>query len=762
MKISLLKQALPVAIFAFFHFNVLAQTDVVQHVNPFIGTGGHGHTFPGATLPFGMVQLSPDTRLKGWDGCGGYHFSDSIIYGFSHTHLSGTGVSDYGDVLISPTIGKPEWNNKQYASLFSKDKEKASAAYYSVFLEKPKVQVELTATLRSGLHKYTFAKSDAANIQIDLEHRDKVKDAYIEITGDREIVGYRISNKWSVKQPVYFVIQFSKPFKEAGIKGGVGLQKGKGSKKGKSLKAYAQFDTGEGEAILVKVGISAVSIEGARKNLEAEQSGFNFDEVYSKAVQAWDQELSKIKVEGSNADDKAVFYTALYHSMIAPNTYQDVDGKYLGRDRKVHQADGMDYYTVFSLWDTYRALHPLLTIIDRKRTGDFVKTFLLQYDQAGLLPIWELAAFETFCMIGYHSVPVITDAWMKGITDFDGQKALEAMRNSAEISQRDLRKHRQFGAIVTTSSAFRYRIGFDHYRKKGFVKKSFMSGAVSKTLEYAYDDWCIAQMAKALGDTATQQTYIKRAANYKKMFDPATGFMRPRNGRGFVKKFDPFKVDFKVYVEANAWQYNFHVAQDVSGHMALYGGKAPYANFLDSLFNAPSSLKGLLVQDVSGLIGQYAHGNEPSHHVAYLYNYAGQPWKAQAMTRRIMQEMYQNQPDGLSGNEDCGQMSAWYVFSAMGFYPVCPGSDHYAIGSPLFDKISIQLENGKAFSIHAEGNSESNIYIQSARLNGQPYTKSYIRYEDIAAGGLLEIVMGATPNQAWGSSEADVPVLSLE
>jgi predicted alpha-1,2-mannosidase len=479
---------------------------------------------------------------------------------------------------------------------------------------------------------------------------------------------------------------------------------------------------------LVKVGVSAVSIEGARKNLEAEQTGFDFDEVYTQAIQKWSKELGKINVETDNIINKRIFYTALYHSMIAPNTYQDVNGQYLGRDRKVHQADGMGYYTVFSLWDTYRALHPLLTIIDRKRTGDFVKTFLLQYDQAGLLPIWELSAFETFCMIGYHSIPVITDAWMKGITDFDGYKALAAMRNSAEISQKELKKHRQFGSITTTASAFRYRIGFDHYREKGFIKKSFMGGSVAKTLEYAYDDWCIAQMAKALGDSATYKTYIKRAANYKNVFDPSTGYMRGRNKKGFVKKFDPFNIDFKVYVEANAWQYNFHAVQDVSGHMELLGGKEAYAKFLDSLFNAPSIIKGKLVQDVSGLVGQYAHGNEPSHHVAYLYNYARQPWKTQAMIRRIMKEMYHDQPDGLSGNEDCGQMSAWYVFSAMGFYPVCRGSDHYAIGSPLFDKISIQLENGKSFALQTDGNSGENIYIQSARLNGKPYTKSYIRY----------------------------------
>jgi predicted alpha-1,2-mannosidase len=745
----------------FIPMQLFAQSNFVQYVNPFVGTGGHGHTFPGATMPFGMVQLSPDTRLKGWDGCSGYHYSDTIIYGFSHTHLSGTGCTDYGDVLITPTTGEPEWNNKNYSSTFLKEKEKASAGYYSVFLEKPKVLAELTTTLRTGLHKYTFPKSQQANIQIDLTHRDKENDTYISINGNNEIVGYRISTKWSVKQPVYFVIHFSKPFKESGIKSALGTHKGNGSKKGKNLKAYAQFETEKDEVILVKVGISAVSIEGARKNLEIEQDEFDFDGIMTDAVGAWNKELQKIEVESNNVDYKRIFYTALYHSMIAPNIYQDVDGQYLGRDRKIHSTKDMGYYTVFSLWDTYRALHPLLTIIDRKRTSDFVNTFLTQYEQAGILPIWELSAFETFCMIGYHSIPVITDAHMKGIHTFDTQKALLAMKNSAEMSQKELRKHRQFGSIITTASAFRYRKGFDYYRKHGFIKKSFMSGSVAKTLEYAYDDWCIAQFALAIGDSATYQTYIHRANNYKNVFDPTTGFMRGRNKKGFVKKFDPFVADFKVYVEANAWQYNFHVAQDVSGHIELLGGKEAYASFLDSLFNAPSALKGMLTQDISGLIGQYAHGNEPSHHVAYLYNYAGQAWKTQQLSRQIMNEMYHDQPDGLSGNEDCGQMSAWYVFSAMGFYPVCPGSDHYVIGSPLFDKTNIRLENGKTFTIQTTNSSTENIYIQSAKLNGVVYNKSFIRFEDIADGGILEIEMGKNPNKNWGTADEDIPVLNI-
>ena len=739
-----------------------AQPNLAQYVNPFIGTGGHGHTFPGPTLPFGMVQLSPDTRLKGWDGCSGYHYSDTIIYGFSHTHLSGTGCSDYGDVMIMPTVGKVSLSNRDYASPIKKEKEKASAGYYSVFLEKPGVLAELTTTLRTGLHKYTFPKSSESNIILDLTHRDKLKEGTIQIENDHEITGYRVSDKWASNQHVYFVIQFSKPFHTSGITNGIKKIKGEGQLKGKKLKAFVQFNTETGEAILVKVGISAVSLEGARKNLEAEQDAFDFDGVLTDAVGTWNKELWKIEVESDNTNNKKIFYTALYHSMIAPNIFQDVDGMYRGRDGNNHAAQH-GYYTVFSLWDTYRALHPLLTIIDRKRTGDFIKTFLLQYDQAGLLPIWELAGYETFCMIGYHAVPVILDAYSKGIRDFDAVKALEAMIKSAELSEKGYKLYKLPGTLLVNTSYYRYKKDFDEYQKQGYISKGMMSGSVSRTLEYAYDDWCIAEMARTVGDNSAYETYLSRGENYKKVFDPKTGFMRARKGmKGFAKKFDPYAAKFSSYVEANAWQYSFYVPQDISGHMALLGGKEQMSQFLDSLFNAASELSGAYTRDISGLIGQYAHGNEPSHHVAYLYNYSGQAWKTQAMSRRIMSEMYHPEPNGLPGNEDCGQMSAWYVFSALGFYPVCPGSDHYAIGSPLFEKASMHLENGQIFTVTAKNNSEQNIYIQSAILNGKPYTKSYLLYEDIAQGGQLELIMGSAPNRKWGTAEGDVPVLSLQ
>ncbi len=738
---------------------LFCQQDVAKYVDPFIGTGGHGHTFPGPTLPFGMVQLSPDTRLRGWDGCSGYHFSDNVIYGFSHTHLSGTGCSDYGDVLLMPTVGEVTWNNQQYASSFQKENELATAGYYSVFLDKPGVRAELTATTRTGLHRYTFPKTDAANIILDLNHRDQLNEGLIQISGDNEISGYRISTKWASNQHVYFVIQFSKPFKTFGI---AGCKRGKRSKqtKGGRLKAFVQFATEKDEVIHVRVGISPVSVEGARKNLEAEQPEFDFARTKAAAVAMWNAELGKIEIEDEDERKKRIFYTALYHAMIAPNVYQDVDGNYRGRDGKISASNGFTNYTVFSLWDTYRALHPLFTLISRDRNADFIRTFLTQYEQAGLLPIWELAGYETFCMIGYHSIPVITDAYLKGITGFDAQRALEAMKKSAETSQKDLKRYKLKGSIIVDASYFRYAAGFDDYLKYGFIRQRFINNSVSKTLEYAYDDWCIAQMAKALGDSVGYETYIGRAANYRNLFDPETGFMRPRGKHNFKRRFDPYKVT-QSYTEANAWQYSFYVPHDISGHMQLLGGKEKLGTFLDTLFTTSSKLKGPIKQDVSGLMGQYAHGNEPSHQIVYQYNYAGQPWKTQARVRKIMDEFYSDKPDGLVGNEDCGQMSAWYIFSALGFYPVCPGSDHYVIGSPIFKKAILHLENGKDFTVQTSGNDENNVYIQSATLNGSNYTKSYLKYADITNGGILELKMGSAPNQNWGSAEGDVPVTEI-
>ena len=724
--------------FLFISTAAFAQKDFTQYVDPFVGTGGHGHTFPGPTMPFGMMQLGPDTRLEGWDGCSGYHYSDNKVYGFSHTHLSGTGCSDYGDVLLMPTIGKPKFNEKGHMSSFSKKNEKATVGYYSTYLDDTKIKVELAATTRAGIHKYTFPKSSEANVILDLNHRDELKAGEVSINGDHEITGARLSHGWADKQYVYFVIQFSNPFKKFGVNTGLGVHEGERKATDSVLKAYVSFETNEGEVVYMKVGISAVSIDGARKNLEAEIPGWDFDKVVAGTKAAWNKELGKIDIDSKDPVVMRTFYSALYHSMVAPNTYQDVDGKYRGRDLKIHETKDFNYYTVFSLWDTYRAEHPLLTLIDKKRSSGFINTFLTEYEQGGDLPVWELSACETGCMIGYHSVPVITEAYMKGVTGFDPNKALEAMKHSAMEDRNGLKDYKQFG----------------------YIKMKSDNENVSKTLEYAFDDWCIAMFAKKLGKMDDYNYFIKRAQNYKNLYDAQTGFMRPKQ-ESFKPNFDPYEVDHN-YTEGNAWQYSFYVPQDLTGQMKLMGGKEKLATFLDSVFNTSSVLHGHKQDDISGMIGQYAHGNEPSHQIAYEYDYAGQAWKTQAMIRRICTELYRDQPDGLSGNEDCGQMSAWYVLSALGIYEVCPSGDQYAIGSPVVDKAVIHLENGKSFTINVKNNDAKNVYINSAKLNGANYTKSYLTYEDISNGGEIEFDMSATPNKNWGTSEADVPVTKID
>ena len=727
-----------ISLFSFVPSFCNAQNDYTAFVDPFIGTGGHGHTFPGAVVPFGMVQLSPDTRLEGWDGCSGYHYSDSIIYGFSHTHLSGTGGSDYGDILLMPTLDPLQLQNKDYSSTFKKANEKASPGYYSVLLDKSNITVELTATAHTGLQKYTFPKSGNSNVILDLTHRDKVKNGEINIVGNNEINGVRISSAWAETQMVYFVIQFSKPFRKSGIAKSDIIQDGIKRDTGEFLKAYVQFETKQGEIIYARIGISGVSIDGARKNLEAEQPNFNFEKVEKNAHNLWNRELSKIEIETKDIKAKKIFYTSLYHCFIAPNIYQDVDGKYRGRDLKIHETKDFNYYTVFSLWDTYRALHPLFTLIDRKRTADYINTFITQYKQGGCLPVWELSGWETNCMIGYHAVPVIAEAYLKGIPGFDIQKAFEAMK----------------------FSAMEDRNGLKSYKENGYIKFNSEGQNVSRTLEYAYDDWCIAMVAKKLGKEKDYKYFIKRAQNYKNVFDTSTGFMRPRNG-DFLSPFDTYSVD-NNYTEANAWQYSFYVPQDLDGHIKLLGGKNKLVNFLDSLFAASSKLTGHEQMDISGMIGQYVHGNEPSHQIAYEYDYAGQPWKSQYWVRRIMDELYDNKPDGLAGNEDCGQMSAWYILSSLGFYEVCPGGNQYAIGSPIFDKAVIHFENGKSFTISTTNNSKIYKYIQSATLNNKVYTKSFLTYEDLTKGGTINFDMGAEPNKVWGSGITDMPETKID
>lgn len=644
--------------------------DFAKHVNPFIGTGGHGHTFPGATVPYGMVQLSPDTRIDGsWDGCGGYHYSDNLIYGFSHTHLNGTGVSDYGDIMLMPTMGEPSFDNKVYSSTFSHANEKASAGFYSVKLDKHNIDVRLTTSTRVGFHEYAFNKDGQANIILDLRHRDKLLEGRVNIIDDKTIEVLRRSEAWARDQYVYARIEFSKPYNSYITKHG---DYSKDVNKGEYQACTFGFKVKKGEKILVKVSLSPTSYEGAKLN-SSEIKHWNFDKAHKAAIALWDKELSKIEVTSNDKDKLAIFYTALYHTMMQPNIAQDLDGKYRGRDNKIHVAEGFDYYTVFSLWDTFRAAHPLYTLIDKKRTSDYINTFIKQYEQGGRLPVWELASNETDCMIGYHSVSVIADAMVKGIKGFDYEKAFEASK----------------------ASAMRDVLGLDAYKKNGFISIDDEHESVSKTLEYAYDDWCIAQMALLLNKQEDYQYFMKRSQNWKNIFDWETGFMRPKKNGGWDKPFDPREVN-NNFTEGNSWQYSFFVPQDIEGMIQAYGGKEKFEAKLDEMFNSESKTTGREQVDVTGLIGQYAHGNEPSHHMTYLYNYVGKPEKTNEKVKYILDNFYTNTPDGLIGNEDCGQMSAWYVLSSMGIYSVTPGiGGFWSPGHPYFDKIVVSEGNKK-------------------------------------------------------------------
>lgn len=706
-----------------------------QLVNPFIGTGGHGHTYPGAVAPFGMLQVSPDSRLDGWDGCSAYHYSDDVIYGFSHTHLSGTGVSDYGDLLLMPMIDQGFLNNGSekgiengYASRFSHEKEKAEAGFYEVELDNG-VKVELTTGQRVGIQRYSFPKSaKKAYVVIDLKHRDQLIDVELKVNGENELLGFRRSNAWATDQQFYFVLQFNQEFQS--------IEFEQDSVNGvlKNSKALLQFDPKE--PLVTKVGASSVSIEGARKNLNAELQDFDFDALRKKTQEAWEKQLAKIKVKSDNLEQKKIFYTALYHNFIVPNLFSDVDGRYRGLDGKVHQADH-DIYTIFSLWDTYRATHPLYNLVARDQNLNFVKTMLRHYQDGGKLPVWELAGNETNCMIGYHSVSVISDAYNKGLIDFDTKLALEAMQASALNKEDD---------------------GLVAIQKKGFIEMTDNPESVSKTLEYAYDNWCIAQFAKSLGQDSVYDQFIELAQIYKGVFDPQTNFMRARVNGGWFHPFSPAEVNFN-YTEANSWQYSLYVPQDIEGWIQLAGGASALSSYLDSLFLTSSDMGGHAQADITGLIGQYAHGNEPSHHMAYLYNYAGQPQKTQTRVRQILSTLYSNAPDGLSGNEDCGQMSAWFIFSAMGFYPVTPGSDIYAIGSPLFDEVELKIGE-KPLKIIAKNNSAEHIYVQSLSLNGEKISTSYLSFEQLKAGGELVFEMGPKASE-WATAKENWPRSSI-
>lgn len=714
---------------------------LISYVNPFIGTGGHGHTYPGVTMPYGMVQLSPDTRLEGWDGCSGYHYTDSVVYGFSHTHLSGTGVGDYGDILLMPTTGEIRFNNGAngnpgYASTFQKVKEKAEPGYYATHLEDYNIGVELTATERVGFHQYSAASS-AVNLILDLTHRDQVISSGLRIISETEIEGFRISDAWAKEQHVYFVAQFSESFEDFSTEKDPQVDPRNGLWQSNNIKAAFRFKTGS-KPLMVKVAISPVDIAGARNNLQQELPGWDFARTKEAAQAAWERQLSKIKITDSERENKTVFYTSLYHTAIVPNLFMDVDGRYRGTDLQIHQSAEHTQYTVFSLWDTYRATKPLYTITEPDRMGDFVKTLLKHEEEGGKLCMWELAGNYTGCMIGYHAVPVIVDAYMKGYRDFDAKAALKAM--------------------VATATAD--ELGKTHYEEDGFLLAEKEHESVSKTLEYAYDDWCIAVFAKELGEEDIYKRFMERAQSYKNVLDPGTHFMRAKVGHRWEKPFDPTEVTF-AFTEANSWQYSFSVPHDIAGLAELQGGKDSLEKKLDELFLTNAKVTGRDMKDISGLIGQYAHGNEPSHHIAYLYNYLGKPWKSQQRVRQILKEMYFNAPNGLSGNEDCGQMSAWYILSSMGFYPVVPGSNEYVLGSPLFEKVEIALDSAKTFTITSENNSPKAIYVQEVRLNGESISRNYITHEEIMTGGNLTFVMGESPNEARGTATTDAPTSAI-
>ena len=711
-------------------------TEYAQYVNPLIGTDFTGNTYPGAQVPFGSIQLSPDNGLPGWNRISGYYYPDSTIAGFSHTHLSGTGAGDLYDIMFMP-VTRPYKEAEPplgIHSSFSHNDEFASAGYYRVLLKDYNINVELTATKRCGIQRYTFPKAESS-IFLNLKKAmnwDFTLDSYIEVVDSCTIRGYRISQGWSPEQHVYFQTRFSRPFDDYQIDKTDITTKEKG-KIGTAYIARFDFNTEKDEEILVTTALSGVSMEGAALNLQTEAPKDDFDYYYAQAVSNWNTQLGKIKIEGGSTDDQTVFYTALYHSMLAPTIYSDVDGSYMGADRKIHKAEGWTNYSTFSLWDTFRASHPLFTYTQPERANEMIKGFLEFYKQSGALPLWNLYGWETNMMIGYHAVPVIVDAYLKGVGDFDPELALEA--------------------CVASANRDDYH-GIGEYKSMGYVPaysdpKLWKSWSMSKTLEYAYDDYCIARMAEKMGKADIAQEFYKRSENYRNVFNPASLFMQPRDEKGNFAKDFKAETYTEDICESNGWQYFWSVQHNIDDLIRLVGGEERFAQRLDSMFTyTPASDEELPIFS-TGMIGQYAHGNEPSHHVIYLYNKVKQPWKTQQYAAKVMHELYTNEPGGLCGNEDCGQMSAWYVFSAMGFYPVDPISGQYEIGTPMFPHVEMKLSNGKTFTVNAPAVSRENIYIQSVKVNGQPYTKSYLTHELIMSGATVEFEMGAAPGPVW-------------
>lgn len=696
--------------------NEVAPESLTQYVNPMIGSGDHGHVFVGANVPFGFVQLGPSQHVRGWDWCSGYHYTDSVIVGFSHTHLSGTGIGELGDVTLFPSLS-PETREGKFAH----DNEVVRPGYYKVTFEDSGITAELTATERTGMHRYAYpADADTAYLRLDLNYGigwDAPTATSLTVVNDSVVCGERFSTGWAKEQKIYFTARFSRSFDTCALVGD-------------SIATFAF--AAPAEPVLVKVGLSSTSVDNAIANLDAENSGWDFDAMVAAADQKWNDALGTMKVKGDDETDKILFYTALYHTMVAPSVFSDVNGDYLGADGKVHNSGGGNIYTTFSLWDTYRAAHPLYTLIVPEMQADFGKTFINIYEQQGVLPVWHLVGNETWCMQGNPGVVVLTDLVLKGF-DIDAEKAYEAAKGSALADNRSLDLLKQYGYVP-------YDLDPAHE-------------TVAKGLEYALADAGVAKLAEKLGKTDDARYFSERAASYKKYYDPATKFMRGLSSKGeFSEPFDPFHSEPMKgdYCEGNAWQYLWLVPHDVHGLVELMGGEEAFVEKLDSLFIVEGDFGENVAPDLTGLIGQYVHGNEPSHHILYMYNYVGQPWKAARWSRDVMHRFYKNEPAGLFGNEDVGQMSAWLVMAATGLYQVEPEGGKYIIGSPLFEEITIAPRGGKPFTIKAEGNSPENIYVQEATFNGKPYDKSYLMYDDIAAGGELVLKMGATPSDTFG------------
>ncbi|MCC9138399.1 GH92 family glycosyl hydrolase [Pontibacter silvestris] len=722
---------------------------LTKYVDPYIGSGFHGHVFVGANVPFGAVQLGPTNITEGWDWCSGYHYSDSTIVGFAHTHLSGTGIGDLGDIAVMPTTGPVrlmkgtlEDMESGYMSLYSHEEEKAQPGYYAVKLQRYNIQAELTATERVGFHQYTFPKAEESHILFDLNEGigwDQAIDTFIEQINDSTLAGYRYSKGWAPDQRIYFTAVFSKPFQNFSsfqITDSTGTTIP--ASKGNHIKGVANFSTQAGEKIKLKVGVSPVSSENALANIKEEIPHWDFEKVVSNADQAWNRELQKVQIQADDTAQLRTFYTALYHTMIAPSIFNDHNGDYLGTDKKIYKDASFTNLTTFSLWDTYRAAHPLFTMLQHDRVNDMVNSMLAVYQQQGKLPMWHLMGNETNTMVGYSAVPVIADALLKGFNGFDKDLAYEAMKTTAMQDDKGLKSVKALGYIPANTTV----------------------ESVAMGLEYAIDDWCLAQVAKKMSKDEDYQYFSKRAKNYENYFDKQTRFMRGRISENeWRAPFSPFVSRHRNddFCEGNSWQYTWLVPQDVEGLIQLLGGEEPFSQKLDSLFIAEGDMGEEASNDISGLIGQYAHGNEPSHHITYLYPYVGQPWKTAEKVRFITENFYTDKPDGIIGNEDVGQMSAWYVFSTLGFYPLNPANGAYVFGSPTIKQATLKLAEGKELTVEAKNNSTENKYIQSITLNGKPYTKSYILHRDLMQGGHLVIKMGNKPSNTWGVAKEDRP-----